>query len=123
MHSFAIDAGAHEVKASLHRGHDPMWPWLVDFLVWHEGEWDILDTVYLEGIEEGGEYLDADGSLSLRYYEIDEDTMEEKPGAYVVSMPAGEIVRLLTWVEEQLRFKTPVRVRQSALAERWSVSL
>lgn len=118
VNELSIDAGEHQVNASLHRGHDPLWPWLVDFEVIHEGEWAHLDTVPLNEINEYGMYREADGAFSLRYYEVDEDTMEEKPGAYVVRMPGAEIGRLLLWAEERLRFKVPVRQRPSALAER-----
>jgi len=114
---FSITAGEHQVQASLPRRLYPEWPQVVDFEVVVADQWELLDSCSLADIEPEGMWLDDDGSLSLRYAEIEEETMEEKPSAFTVALPATEIERLVAWAHERARFKAPLRARPSALAE------
>ena len=111
------DAEGRRLLFELERGLDPRYPCYLELYVRDEGEWQIVDTMQLEEIEEGGFYLSEDGALQLNYGDPD-DGDEGWITHFIVRVEPALVREVFAWGADCLRLKRHDRGRVSGLAER-----
>jgi hypothetical protein len=112
-----VDSQGRAIMFALERGLDPQYPFYLELYVRDKGEWEIVDEMQLEDVEEDGVYRDEDGSLSLNYGTPDEDSGKWLTHL-IVRVEPDVLERVVAWANNKLKLQPHHRSRPSGLAER-----